>query len=58
VEKPNESSTEDEIEITPEMIEARRKVLMRFETEIGGSEAYWAELVYIAMKRAEMKRST
>lgn len=40
---------EDEIEITPEMIEAGTAVLFSFET-LTASEEYWAKRVYRAME--------
>jgi hypothetical protein len=42
---------EQEIEITPEMIEAGACVLCRFET-FTADEEYWAKEVYRAMRKA------
>jgi len=44
-------SSESEIEITPEMIEAGALVLAGFDTYFC-SEEIWAERVYLAMRRA------
>ncbi len=41
-------NADEEIEITPEMIEAGASVLCGFET-LTASESYWAEMVYRAM---------
>jgi hypothetical protein len=41
----------DEIEVTPEMIEAGALVLAGFDTTFAGPE-YWAEQTYLAMRRA------
>lgn len=41
----------EEIEITPEMIEAGASILCGFETETAGEE-YWAKKVFLAMMRA------
>jgi hypothetical protein len=46
---------EQEIEITPEMIEAGAGVLCGFETETT-DETYWARKVYIAMREAAPHR--
>lgn len=46
----------EEIEITPEMIEAGARVLIGFETETC-SERYWAQEVYLAMREIELARA-
>jgi hypothetical protein len=48
---------EEDIEITPEMIEAGSLVLAGFDTTFE-SEAMWAERVYTAMKRAAITHPT
>jgi len=46
----------DDIEITPEMIEAGASILCHFQTETAG-EDYWAEEVYKAMASRKPHRS-
>jgi hypothetical protein len=50
-----DSEEHEEIEITPEMIEAGASVRCGFET-FTVSEEYWAEMVYRAMRSVAMKK--
>jgi len=44
---------EDEIEVTPEMIEAGVAILYGYETDTVGEE-YWAETIYKAMRKVAL----
>jgi hypothetical protein len=48
---PKGDGAPDEIEVTPEMIEAGARLLCGYET-LTRDEAHWAEEVYRAMRRA------
>jgi hypothetical protein len=50
-----EKESKDEIEITPEMIEAGRNILYTISTSFADEE-YWAEQVFRAMIRAAPSR--
>lgn len=57
METPNESVPEDEIEITPEMLEAGYDAICGANAELPPFVSYWdlAEQVYLAMARLAPK---